>query len=94
MEVHLSPDQEAFIRQAIEAGRFRREEEAVQEAMLLWEERERRRLEILAAVDQSETSLARGEGRVIRCEADLDQLVEDVKHRGMQSLSSEQTTVS
>jgi len=89
MEVHLSPDQEAFIRQAIEAGRFQHEQEAVQEAMLLWEERERRRLEILSAVDQAEASLARGGGRGIRSEADLDQLVEDVKRRGKERLSSE-----
>jgi Arc/MetJ-type ribon-helix-helix transcriptional regulator len=51
MEVHLTPDQEAFIRQAIETGRLQREQDAVQEAMSLWEERERRRLEILVAVD-------------------------------------------
>jgi Arc/MetJ-type ribon-helix-helix transcriptional regulator len=54
MEVHLTPDQAAFIRQAIETGRLHREEDAVQEAMSLWEERERRRLEILVAVDQAE----------------------------------------
>ncbi|MGD0302771.1 MAG: hypothetical protein ABSE86_37345, partial [Bryobacteraceae bacterium] len=65
MEVHLTPDQEAFIRQAIEAGRLHRKEDAVQEAMSLWEERERRRFEILASVDQAEASLARGEGRRI-----------------------------
>jgi len=89
MEVHLSPDQEAFIRQAIESGRLQHEEDAVQQAMALWEERERRRLEILAAIDRSEASLARGEGRVITSEADLDQLVSDIRHRGMARLSSE-----
>src|ERR1039458_10626637 len=65
MELHLTPEQEAFIRQGIEAGRFQGKEDAVQEAMSLWEERERRRLEILAAVEQAEASLARGEGRRI-----------------------------
>src|ERR1035438_5038930 len=65
MELHLTPDQEAFIRQGIEAGRYHAKEDAVQEAMSLWEERERRRLEILAAVEQAEASLARGEGRRI-----------------------------
>jgi putative addiction module CopG family antidote len=58
MELHLTPDQEAFIRQAIETGRLRREEDAVREALSLWEERERRRLEILVAVDQAQASLA------------------------------------
>ena len=62
MELHLTPDQEAFIRQGIEAGRFHCREDAVQEAMSLWVERERRRLEIVAAVELAEASLARGEG--------------------------------
>ncbi len=66
MEVQLTPDQAAFIRQAVETGRLHREEEAVQEAMELWGERERRRLEILTAVDRAEASLARGEGAELR----------------------------
>ena len=92
MEVHLSPDQEAFIRQAIESGRFRHEEEAVREAMSLWEERERRRLEILAAVDKAEASLARGEGLTISSEAELDTFASDVRRRGMERLSSEKNS--
>jgi Arc/MetJ-type ribon-helix-helix transcriptional regulator len=51
MEVDLTPDQAALVRQAIDAGRLDRPEEAVREALPLWEERERRRAEILAAVD-------------------------------------------
>jgi Arc/MetJ-type ribon-helix-helix transcriptional regulator len=35
MEVHLTPDQKAFIRQAIESGRFTRAEDAVKEALAL-----------------------------------------------------------
>jgi putative addiction module CopG family antidote len=65
MEVHLTPDQQAFVRQAIESGRFLREEDAVKEALSLWEERERARAEILVAVDEAEASLARGDGRAI-----------------------------
>lgn len=90
MEVHLSPDQEAFIRQAIESGRLQREEQAGQEAMLLWEERERRRLEILAAVDEAEASLARGEGYTITSEAELQEFANDIKRRGFERLSAEQ----
>jgi len=41
MEVRLTPDQEAFVRQAIESGRLPRAEDAVEEALSLWEERER-----------------------------------------------------
>jgi putative addiction module CopG family antidote len=90
MEVHLTPDQEAFVRQAIETGRLHRKEEAVQEAMSLWEERERRRLEILAAVDQAEASLARGEGRRITTHEEVTQLAADIKRRGIARLAAEQ----
>jgi len=89
MEVHLTPDQEAFIRQAMETGRLHREEDAVQEAMLLWEERERRRMEILASVDKAEASLARDEGRRITSHEEVVQLAEDVKQRGKARLSAE-----
>ena len=91
MEVHLTPDQEAFIREAIETGRLHRKEEAVQEAMTLWEERERRRLEILVAVDQAEASLARGEGRRITTREEVSQLATDIQRRGMARLAAEQS---
>ena len=91
MEVHLTPDQEAFIRQAIETGRLHRKEEAVQEAMSLWEERERRRLEILAVVDQAEASLARGEGRRITTHEEAIQLAADIKRRGVARRAAERS---
>jgi hypothetical protein len=59
--------------------------------MSLWEERERLRLEILAAVDQAEASLARGEGRTIT-EESMRELAEEVKRRGRARLASEQQT--
>jgi Arc/MetJ-type ribon-helix-helix transcriptional regulator len=88
MEVQLTPDQEAFIRQAIETGRLHREEDAVQKAMSLWEERERRRLEILAAVDRAEASLAGGAGRTITTREEVTQLAADIKRRGMARLTA------
>jgi len=91
MEVNLTPDQKAFIRQAIESGRFLREEDAVKEALSLWEERERTRAEILIAVDEAEVSLARGDGRVITQESMRD-LAGEVKRRGRARLAVEPTT--
>jgi Arc/MetJ-type ribon-helix-helix transcriptional regulator len=88
MEVQLTPDQQAFVRQAIESGRLRREEDAVQEALSLWEERERTRGEILAAVDEAEASLARGEGRIVTPES-MRELAADVKRRGRERLAGE-----
>jgi putative addiction module CopG family antidote len=88
MDICLTPDQEAFIREAIESGRFLRAEEAVQEALLLWEERERTRAGILAAVDRAEASLARGEGLTITQQS-MRELAEDVKQRGRERLAAE-----
>jgi Arc/MetJ-type ribon-helix-helix transcriptional regulator len=89
MEVQLTPDQKAFVRQAIEGGRLLREEDAVKEALSLWEERERTRAEILAAVDEAEASLARGEGRTVTQESMRD-LAEEVKRRGRARIAAEQ----
>jgi putative addiction module CopG family antidote len=91
MEVHLTPDQKAFVRQAIESGRLHREEDAVREALSLWEERERTRAEILTAVDVAEASIARGEGRTITQES-MRQLADEVKQRGRNRLASEQSS--
>jgi putative addiction module CopG family antidote len=90
MEVHLTPDQEAFVRQAIESGRLQRAEDAVEEALRLWEERERTRAEILAAVDAAEASLDRGEGIEVN-EQSMRELTEGVKHRGRARLEAERT---
>ena len=90
MEVQLTPDQKAFVRQAIESGRLRREEDAVREALSLWEERERHRLEILIAVEKAEASLARGEGRRVTTPEEVKRLADDVKRRGTARLTAEQ----
>jgi putative addiction module CopG family antidote len=89
MEVHLTPDQEAFVRQAIESGRLHRPEDAVEEALRLWEERERARAEILAAVDLAEASLTRGEGRVIATKQDVRKLASEVNRRGRARLGTQ-----
>lgn len=60
MEIQLTPAQEAFLRQAIESGRIHHAEEAVQQALSLWEARERGRIEILSALDEAEGDLRTG----------------------------------
>ena len=84
------PDQRAFVRQAIEAGRFRGEEDAVQEALSLWEKRERNRAEILAAVDAAEITLDAGKGRAITHQS-MRELAAEVKQRGRDRLAAEQS---
>ena len=88
MEVVLTRDQEAFVRMGIESGRFIRPEDAIREALSLWEERERARVEILAAVDAAEASLARGEGRTITQQS-MHELAAEVKRRGRTRLAEQ-----
>ena len=88
MEVQLTADQRAFARRAVESGRFRSEEDAVEEALALWEERERRRVAFLATLDEARASLARGEGRVITQES-MRELAAEVRDRGRARLIAE-----
>ena len=81
MNVRLTDDQKALIRRAIEAGRYSNEEDAVHDALSLWEERERAREEILSAIEEAEASLARGEGRTIT-EESMPEFASQVKDRG------------
>ena len=92
MEVQLTPDQKAFAQQAVRSGRLRREEDAVREALLLWEKRERTRAEILLAVDEAAAYLTRGEGREITPES-MRKLAAAVKRRGRARLAAEQSTL-
>ena len=88
MEVELTTDQKAFALRAVEAGRLRSEEDAVQEALALWEERERRRVEFRASIEDARASLARGEGREITQES-MRELAAEVKMRGRARMIAE-----
>ena len=88
MNVDLTADQRAFVQRAIDSGRLQREEDAIREALALWEERERRRLELLAMLDEADASLARGEGREIT-EESMKALAEDIKRRGRLRIAAE-----
>jgi Arc/MetJ-type ribon-helix-helix transcriptional regulator len=91
MDVHLTPDQKAFARRAIESGRLHSEQDAVQEALALWVERERQRTEFLLTLDDARASLAHGEGRVITPQS-MQQLAQEVKERGRARLLAELNT--
>jgi Arc/MetJ-type ribon-helix-helix transcriptional regulator len=89
MEVQFTSDQKAFVRQAMETGRLSCEEDAIKEALSMWEERERWRFEILASVNKAQASLARGEGRLVTSHEQAGQLASDIKQRGMAKLASD-----
>jgi Arc/MetJ-type ribon-helix-helix transcriptional regulator len=88
MQIALTPEQQEFVRRAVESGRLDRPEDAVQAAMSLWIARERRRSEILDAIDIAKASLDRGEGIEITKES-MRALAEDVKRRGRAQLAGE-----
>jgi Arc/MetJ-type ribon-helix-helix transcriptional regulator len=87
MEVELTSDQKAFARRAVESGRLRCEEDAVEEALALWGKRERRRVEFRATLDEARASLARGEGRPITQES-MRELSAQVRERGRTRLAA------
>jgi Arc/MetJ-type ribon-helix-helix transcriptional regulator len=88
MRIDLSPEQVAFIGQAIKNGRVASVENAVQEALQLWEKREGCRSEILAAVHKAEVSLSCGQGMVMT-EESMRNLVEEVKRQGRTRLDAD-----
>ena len=88
MEVQLTDDQQTFVRQAIERGRYTREEDAIADALALWEERERRRIEILVAVDFAEAAYTRGDGDVVTNDAEAVELFENIKAEGMRRFAA------
>jgi len=83
MEIRPTPEQEELIRRAIEAGRFESAEDAVKEALSIWEQREREAAlaEFRITLDAAETSIGRGEGIPITLQSMRD-LAADVKRRG------------
>ena len=79
MNITLPPEQEAFIRSAIGSGRLACAEDAVSEALLMWEARETKRAAFRASLDEARDSMARGEGRKITHDS-MTQLA--AEHRG------------
>ncbi len=90
MEVHFTPEQEAFIHQGIASGRYRNAEDALREAMARWEEDERRRMELLSAFDEAEADLKTGQYTDYTNET-LSQLSEELKQEARAARDSRQS---
>lgn len=69
MQVEVTRDQKALAQLAVESGRLNSEIDAVQEALSLWKERERQRIEFVSSLEEARASIARNEGRVINEES-------------------------
>jgi putative addiction module CopG family antidote len=92
MDIQLTADQRAFIREGIADGRFQTEADAIRHALALWEEQERRRVEIVAAVDKAEASLAAGRGRTVTTRGESEQLFEEIKQHVATRFHADQNT--
>ena len=81
MDVHLTPEQEDFIRQAVEAGRFSNADEAMQEAVSLLEAHEREIAELRIDIDDGIADLAGGNYTDYTDET-LPRMMEDIRREG------------
>jgi Arc/MetJ-type ribon-helix-helix transcriptional regulator len=81
MNITLTNAQEALVRHALETGRLSRAEDALTEALLLWEERERERAEFLESLVAGRAAIAAGQGIDMTPDS-MRALAEDVKRRG------------
>lgn len=86
MQIELTPEQISFVDLGIQEGRFRNSEEAVHQALALWEERERGRVALIASLDLAEQSLNAGEGETYSG-SNLQELVDSIEKRGMARLA-------
>ncbi len=91
MEVQLTPEQEALVKEGIRAGRYESAEEAIGEALHCWEEVERRRAEIIAAFDDSEADIKAGRFKDHTSET-LSQLGQELKVQGRARLQTRRNT--
>ncbi len=86
MDITLTPEQSDIVRQAVESGRVHDSRQAVEQAIALWVERERRRAELVTSLEAAEASLSRGEGIVITRDS-MEAMVRDVIDRCARRLS-------
>jgi putative addiction module CopG family antidote len=92
MEVRVSPEQEEFVRQAVESGRYREAEDVVREALEMWHDRERKRADIMAVFDFAEASVSRVAKRNVTKEPAKEpakELARKGKRRGRKRVAGE-----
>lgn len=91
MEIHLTPEQEAFIEQTVRSGRFASRHDAVREAVTLLEARERELAEMRAFVQEGLDDLDTDRYEEYNDET-LHKLFDDIKRRGLKRLTSEDSS--
>lgn len=81
MEVHLPPQQQAFIEQNVRSGRFASEDEALREAVALLQDRESELERLRTAVDESDADIDAGRYSEYTDET-LPHLLDELKAEG------------
>ncbi len=89
MQIELTAELSDFVRQAVATGRVGDPAQAVQEALALWVDRERRRAELVAQLDAADHSLDAGDGIAITAES-MASLAQAVMVRCKARLAAEQ----
>jgi Arc/MetJ-type ribon-helix-helix transcriptional regulator len=87
MEIELTPEQDSLVSLGIEQGRFRHREDAVRDAMALWEERERAQIELLAELEAGEGSFDEADP-VLDSDEAVAAFFDDIKLRGRAKLAA------
>ena len=89
MEIHLTPEQQAFIEQGVRNGRFASHDDAMREAVTLLETRERELAQTRAFVREGLDDLDAGRYEDYTDES-LHELFDGIKHRGRERLAAEE----
>ena len=88
MQIELTPEQEAFVNEAVANGRAATPADAIHTALNLWVERERARYELIAAIEEGESDIEAGEYIDLDSDEAIAELMEDVKRRGRAALAA------
>lgn len=87
MEIELTPEQDSLVNLGIEQGRLQRREDAVRDAMVLWEDRERARIELLAELEAGDSEPEEND-IVLGSDEAVAAFFEDIKKRGRAKLAA------
>jgi putative addiction module CopG family antidote len=88
MQIELTPEHEAFIDHLVGTGRYQNPAAAIHNAMDLWVERERARLELIAAIEEGESDIEAGEYIDLDSDEAIAEIMEGVKRRGRVALAA------
>lgn len=87
MDIELTPEQDSLVSLVIEQGRLEHREDAVRDAMVLWERRERARIELLAELEAGD-SRPEEEDIILDSDEATAAFFEDIKQRGRAKLTA------